>query len=474
MNAKRFVAVDMRRALERVRVELGADAIILSSQRTARGVEIVASTGALEAAPAEPPRIPNTDLQWPLSSDHGVETDNAELPSFLELEWERSCRRSVPPARPPAAQAAAIPQATLAALTAADLAGARQPLDGPAERAPAPRSPAAEIAPPASMTGPAPWPKSAPEPTSNAVRLDRQMQGLAERMQAQAGGAGNDAISPLEQLQNEMADMRLFMERHLASAVAAPASSPLNNPLQDKLQQLGLPAALARRLTLAVGSHTDSPDKAWRGALAALAHELPVDASDPVGEGGIFAFVGPTGVGKTTTIAKLAARYVIDHGIGQVAIVTTDTYRVGAHDQLRALGRILNVPVRVVDEERKLPQTLESLKRFPLVLIDTAGFRQGDPLLKQQETLLAACPGVERILVLACNSQIQTLKASMHAYSQLPLRGCVVTKLDECESLGEALSVLEGRDVSVLYGADGQDIPATLPPPVARRWLPVQ
>jgi flagellar biosynthesis protein FlhF len=184
-----------------------------------------------------------------------------------------------------------------------------------------------------------------------------------------------------------------------------------------------------------------------------------VDARDHINKGGLYAFVGPTGVGKTTTIAKLAARYVLQHGLGKVALITTDTYRVGAHDQLRSLGRILNVPVRVVDKERSLPSVIASLKDYPLILIDTAGFRQGDPLLKEQEELLDSCPGLQRVLVLSCNSQRQTLKASAHAFNNKKLLGCILTKLDETCSLGELLGILVQQRIPVLYSAHGQAIP---------------
>ena len=190
-----------------------------------------------------------------------------------------------------------------------------------------------------------------------------------------------------------------------------------------------------------------------------LAQRLPIDTRDPIEQGGTFAFVGPTGVGKTTTIAKLAARYVLNHGRGKVAIVTTDTYRVGAHDQLKALGRILQVPVRAIAGEHQLATVLAGLKQYPLVLIDTAGFRQGDSKLAQQEALLDACSNVQRLLVLAANSQQQILKASLHAYSAHPLRGCIFTKLDECASLGEAFGALCASDIPVLYSAAGQEIP---------------
>lgn len=184
-----------------------------------------------------------------------------------------------------------------------------------------------------------------------------------------------------------------------------------------------------------------------------------------VSGGGVFAFVGPTGVGKTTTIAKLAARFVLENGPGKVAIITTDTYRVGAHDQLRSLGRILGVPVRALDKDHSLPVLLASLKQFPLILVDTAGFRQGDALLKEQLRQLDTCPTMRRILVMACNSQLQTLKASVHAYAGMRgVDACVITKVDESLSMGEALSVLVEKSVPVAYTTDGQEIPKDIAP----------
>jgi len=194
-------------------------------------------------------------------------------------------------------------------------------------------------------------------------------------------------------------------------------------------------------------------------ALAKLAHQLPVSGRDIVDQGGVFAFVGPTGVGKTTTIGKLAARFVLKHGADKVALVTTDTYRIAGHDQLRSLARILRVPVRVVDESNPLEQVLNSLRHCSLVLIDTAGFRHGDPLLKAQLQTLAQQPQIKSYLVLSCNSQQQMLKASLHAYSAAGLKGCVLTKLDETASMGEALGVVIQSQLPIAYTTDGQDIP---------------
>ena len=173
----------------------------------------------------------------------------------------------------------------------------------------------------------------------------------------------------------------------------------------------------------------------------------------------VIGLAGSVAVGKSTAarvLQQMLARWP-EHP--NVALVTTDTFRVGAHDQLRSLGRILNVPVRVVDKERSMASVIASLRDFPLVLVDTAGFRHGDPLLRDQLQMLDGCPSVERVLVMACNSQLQSLKASMHAYASGHLVGCVLTKLDETASLGEALSVVLRQGLAVAYTTDGQDIP---------------
>jgi flagellar biosynthesis protein FlhF len=222
-----------------------------------------------------------------------------------------------------------------------------------------------------------------------------------------------------------------------------------------------LPAdAISKVLSRCTKTHSLSD--AWPDALANLAHQLPINGRDIVDQGGVFAFVGPTGVGKTTTIGKLAARYVLQHGADKVALITTDTYRIAAHDQLRSLARILRVPVRVVDESNSLESLLKSLRHCSLVLIDTAGFRHGDPQLKAQLKALADQPQVKSLLVLSCNSQEQMLKASVHAYGATRLQGCVLTKLDETASMGEALGVVMQNRLPVVYTTDGQDIPKNI------------
>lgn len=506
MTVKRFVAPDMRRALDLVRQEMGPDAIILSSQRTREGVEIITSTDLDVVARGGEERKDfgrhfDTELDQPLASDTAwqahagiadavrkysapaanndskrreqlaqeIEAARERMLAAKRGETPRPTSRPAPAMTPPVTetvrwQDGAQTKSASAPRNQRSAGADREPVNAAAR-------PTAQVRQEAAAEYQAPQAAAGEYEQSQRQSVDRQMAGLQEQVKRladeQARREKEQEDRRLSALQSELADMRMLLEQQMwrmreqGAPVAAPLTSPTQDALQTHLNTLGLPSGLVKKLTLAAkpGKRLNA---AWRDALALLTKQVVTDTSDRVQKGGVFAFVGPTGVGKTTTIAKLAARYVLEHGLGKVALITTDTYRVGAHDQLRSLGRILNVPVRVVDQERGLPTVIASLKNYPLILIDTAGFRQGDPLLKEQEALLDSCPGLERILVLACNSQLQTLKASAHAHSGGKLRGCVLTKLDEAGSLGEALGVIIQQKLPVLYCADGQAIPNDL------------
>ncbi len=469
MTIKRFVAPDMRRALEMVRNELGPEAIILSSQRTKQGVEIITS------AELDPPTRGSESRR-----EFGQRFDpELDLPLASDQAWKQ--QKQIADAAESYHERASAAAPGRAEALAAEIEAARERMFAARERVNQ-RAPAqAQAAAPRTRTA-EPQPESAELHAINPFKLDRQMDGLAEqvrsRAEEQAAHEAQLETGRLSLLQNEIADMRLLLEQQMWRMREDTARAPRHEPeqtlaseaLNNRLTHLGLPTTLVRQLS-ALATPGKHLSVAWRESLARLAQRIPVDTQDPIDKGGVFAFVGPTGVGKTTTIAKLAARYVLQHGLGKVALVTTDTYRVGAHDQLRALGRILNVPVRVVDQERSLPQMVASLRNFPLILIDTAGFRQGDPLLKEQEAMLDSCTGITRILALACNSQVQTLKASTHAYSRGQLAGCVLTKLDESMSLGEVLGVVIERQLPVLYASDGQGIPKDIAPAAGHKLV---
>ncbi len=208
------------------------------------------------------------------------------------------------------------------------------------------------------------------------------------------------------------------------------------------------------------------PLKAEREALewvkAALVRNINVanPESDIVDRGGVFALVGPTGVGKTTTTAKLAARCVVRHGAAKLALVTTDSYRIGAYEQLRIYGKILGVPVHAVKDAADLGLILHELKDRHLVLIDTIGMSQKDQKVIDQVAMLSGCEtDVERILLLNATSSGDTLDDVVRAYRGGGLTGCILTKVDEAIGVAPALDVIMRNRLILHYIANGQRVP---------------
>ncbi len=253
------------------------------------------------------------------------------------------------------------------------------------------------------------------------------------------------------------------------AAVPPLAASPAHaqGRLSRRLDGLGIGPRVVRHLVSSVEQDLDI-DKAWRSSLARLSDAIAVVGEEFIERGGMVAFVGPTGVGKTTTIGKLAARYVLKHGSASLALVTTDSYRIAAHEQLRTLGRILDVPVRVVDEKHSLDEVLHSLKGKRLVLIDTAGMSADEPHTAAQiELLQGVSLRLKKLLVLSCSSQRRVIESAYTTCQKLGLSGCVLSKLDESGSLGEALTLTIEKQLPIAYVTDGQKIPDDIG--VARR-----
>jgi flagellar biosynthesis protein FlhF len=183
--------------------------------------------------------------------------------------------------------------------------------------------------------------------------------------------------------------------------------------------------------------------------------------ADIVDRGGVYALVGPTGVGKTTTTAKLAARCVLRHGPSKVALVTTDSYRIGAHEQLRIYGRILGVTVYLVKDAAELRQTLVELQHKHMVLVDTMGMSQKDKLVPEMTDMLAGC-NVQRLLLLSATSRGDTLDDVVRAYQGDNLAGCILTKIDEAASLATPLDVIMRHSLKLHYVSNGQRVPEDL------------
>jgi flagellar biosynthesis protein FlhF len=221
---------------------------------------------------------------------------------------------------------------------------------------------------------------------------------------------------------------------------------------------VGFSPALSRQLLEKMPADAD---KVWVQKL--LAHNIRVAKpnEDVVTRGGVYALVGPTGVGKTTTTAKLAARAVVRYGADKVALITTDSYRIGAHEQLKIYGKILGVAVHAVRDTEDLKLTLSGLKHKHLVLIDTMGVGQRDSRVAGQAEMFNAA-GVQRLLLLNATSAGSTLDDVVRMYHGSGVVGCIPTKLDEAVTLGTVLDVVLRHKLVMHYIASGQRVPEDL------------
>ncbi|CAK0751712.1 flagellar biosynthesis protein FlhF [Gammaproteobacteria bacterium] len=275
---------------------------------------------------------------------------------------------------------------------------------------------------------------------------------------------GQDPV--MVDMRRELKELRGLLEHQLSGLAWSETTrrTPVQARLLRALTELGLTMSLSRELAGAV-STTGEFDIAWRHAMGVLAERLTIEEDAILEQGGVVALVGSTGVGKTTTVAKLAAHYALRHGRERVALVTTDGYRIGSQEQLRTFARILGVPMRTVADAGELSEALEGLADCGLVLIDTAGMSQRDLRLSEQfATLRGAGREIRSYLVLSAITQRAGLEEVVRAFSEMNVAGCILTKLDEAASLGEVLSVVVRHQLPITYLGVGQRVPEDLLP----------
>ncbi len=262
----------------------------------------------------------------------------------------------------------------------------------------------------------------------------------------------------------EIRSLRKIVEQHLAGFAwgEVARSEPVKTEILRQMLDAGFSPQFARDLLTELPQDM-SPIEAMAWVKGAADRSLLTigNEDDIVDRGGVYALVGPTGVGKTTTTAKLAARCVLRHGPSKVALVTTDGYRIGAHEQLRIYGRILGVSVHLVKDAVELRQTLGELQHKHMVLIDTMGMSQKDKLVPELTDMLAGCD-VQRLLLLNSTARGDTLDDVVRAYAGESLAGCILTKIDEAASLATALDVIMRHRLCLLYVSNGQRVPEDL------------
>ena len=268
--------------------------------------------------------------------------------------------------------------------------------------------------------------------------------------------------SELENMREEMNSIRRLLEHQVSGLMwqEVERREPLRAMLIKRLERMGLSLDLADQLACYIPEDTPPP-KAWKALLGLVSDQIPVVKKDILKRGGVVALLGPTGVGKTTTVAKLAARAAMEYGSDNVALITTDTYRIGAHEQLSIYGRIMGCPVRVAKDSKELADVISQLRNRRLILVDTAGMGQRDVRLSEQLDTLMQESGdvIHSYLVLPATAQRKVLQETIEHFRRIPLSGCIMSKLDECLSLGEFVSVVVQNALPVAYIANGQRVP---------------
>lgn len=432
MKIKRFFAKDMRTALAEVKETLGPDAVIMSNKKVTGGVEIVAAI----------------DYQSQVTVPRDVPVRRQLNEESVNIS---SAARQV--ARPASGRGEAPTGGqsrneqyadTLAALLARQQQLAPNQSSGLGAGRPA--SQAAEA--PRTLAEQGNW--AAPQPAKPRARP------------APARAPQPQRDQEMEGMRQEMASIRKLLEHQISGLMwqEVERREPMRALLIKELKKIGFDDAFADQLAGLIPEEM-SIHQALAQLAEVLTAQLKVSEDEILRQGGAVALLGPTGVGKTTTIAKLAARFAMKYGAEQVALITTDNYRIGAHEQLQTYGRIMGCPVRQVRDAEELASALYQFRHRRLVLIDTAGMGQRDVRLTEQlDTLVkSAKVQIRSYLVMSATSQRRVMQEAMDHFRRIPLSGCILTKLDESINLGEVINVCIQNALPISYITDGQRVP---------------
>ncbi|MEW6100061.1 MAG: flagellar biosynthesis protein FlhF [Pseudomonadota bacterium] len=465
MNVKRFVAATSREALVQVRQAFGEDAVILSTRPCKEGVEVLAmapeSVAQIErfearaAAPAAPrapaPRMPaikpaaKPAAPAPAAVEQDVERLAMSTLSFQDYVRERmlkrrqaamqgSARAAAPLPAAPAPVGPAAPDAPVAAAapTGAGGLGAAAPLPEPVAPGLGPRVVEASVVPPPAEPA---W--NAAPATALSFQAEQEQRAMLHELREMKG------------LIEERFGALAFMEKL--------QRNPEQAKLTQKLLDCGFSPVLIRKLAAAAPNDVGDLE-AWVAGV--LQRNLLTGEAEPALEdqGGVYALVGSTGVGKTTSTAKLAAAFAAKYGASNLGLITLDAYRVGAHEQLRAYGRIIGCAVHTAHDRSALEDLLDLLSAKKMVLIDTAGIGQRDS--RTQELLeMVGHRSIQRLLVVNAASQGETIEDVLIAYRAHQCKGVVLSKLDEAVKLGPALDAMIRHKLKIVGVANGQRVP---------------
>lgn len=476
MKIKRYVARDMRTALAQIKEELGPDAVIMSNKKIPEGVELMAAVDYNDVAPV----AQKENTQYSTDQSHTNENTNFQQN-----------------------------KAAVIAQTDQQVSGSRQIDQDIVSLTPAQshhQSGTNKISEQVSSSSLAallnrniqqPNIKSNEYGSNTAFNAEdnikQQLKSFTDRLQQSTSISGqnidnnyqsnsvdfDEVTAPVDNIQTadqkhqinpqefstlkrEMASIRQLLEHQVSGLMWQDLAQrdPAKAMLVDRLIALGLSEQIADQIAGFVPKNTGDSD-AWQAALNLLNQQINTTNNDIIHRGGIVALVGPTGVGKTTTIAKLAARFAQIHGNDSVALISTDTFRIAGFEQLQTYGRIIGCQVKLAKDKSALDGLIQEFAKKKLILIDTAGMGQRDLRLAQHLTTLISNTRVRirNYLVLAANTQQGVMQENVERFKKIPLVGCIYTKLDESLSVGEIITTAIQNGLPIGYLTDGQRVP---------------
>lgn len=438
MKIKRFFATDIRQAMRMVKEELGPDAVIMSNRSVDGGVEIVAARDFDEQVIHKNLKQQQQDelVAKRLKKYDLPEFTNDNEPVHLVSSSHKRGSEVENPVRRNLDQYLGYAEKIQMGNTNAQ--NIAEKLKKVAEK-PAIKPAWASAEPPKSTVG--------------DVRVSQL--------------STSDKF--MDEMRKEMKDMRALLDSKLSSIthLPQPNENSIKHELLDRLLDVGFSKNLTHKIINRLGGHTDL-EAALLKSQELLVKIIPVAEDRLLEQGGIAALIGSTGVGKTTTIAKLAAQFILKHGSRQIALITTDNYRIGAHEQISTYGKILDVPVRVAGDAEELRQHIDCFADKRLILIDTAGMSQRDlRLVEQLKTLQQADIPIQPYLVMSATTQYKAAMEIMNAFQILGPQATILTKFDEAVSKATALSALIERRMPLSFITDGQQVPEDIYAPEA-------
>jgi len=472
MRIKRTYAATMREALAVVKKEQGADAVILGNKKVPGGVEILSAIDfdhqSVDAY-ARVPAMPVTDevaSSQPAAVEPDLKSASLDISSVPDFVLSQSVEERKEPV---------LGMSRVNPVTEKTQQRKKVELSQPPEGV-KPRKPESMKkvdAQKASKTAVSVRRKMLPVEQEAEIRhkelshqSNHSVAGQYDPPQQKTYSDHQNSNQPvIDEVKGELKNLRDLMQSQLSVLDWDRYSDlhPVRTVLLNLMTELGLGSDICEMIFKRIDSMGEDPHKVWQQALGLLAKSIPISTTDILTNGGRIALVGSTGVGKTTTIAKLAARFAHTHGNRSVAMITTDNFRIGAQEQLQHFARMLEIPLLTANSSEELTDRLKMLTDKQLVLIDTAGMSQSDVRLSEQfHTLQHGSPEIRPYLVLSANTQLAALNETIKSFNKVKLAGGIVTKLDESASLGGIITTAIRHKLPLSYCGTGQRVPEDL------------